>query len=198
VIADRAPRGVPVRAWLCWVARTDELASNREHGPEDSAGPARSIDAGGHAGCRDKHLQDQSLYSLGNMPRRKTATKFTLAIGRRLRAIREEKGLTLARVGEGSEDDGNLKGHVSNIEHGRVNLTLLMLKKIADNIEIELPYLTTLPQESNRQALIERTRFMTDEEVDVLLAKLGPVPVYKPPPVRRTRHRATGKKPKKM
>jgi transcriptional regulator with XRE-family HTH domain len=132
------------------------------------------------------------------MPRRKRATKFTLAIGERLRAIREEKGLTLARVGEGSEDDGNLKGHVSNIEHGRVNPTLLMLKKIAENIEVELPYLTTLPHESSRQALIERTRFMTEEEVEALLAQLGPVPVYKPPAVRKTRHRASGKRPKKM
>jgi transcriptional regulator with XRE-family HTH domain len=133
------------------------------------------------------------------MPRRVKPTRFTFAIGRRLRALREGKSLTLARVGEGDEEDGNLKGHVSNIEHGRVNPTVLMLKKIADNMGIELPYLVTLPDESPRQALIERTRLMADGEIDDLLTRLGPAPPPPtPPPRRKVRHRASGKERKRV
>src|SRR5262245_41189072 len=59
------------------------------------------------------------------MPRRKSATSITAAIGKRINLIREQRGFTLARVGVPDEDDrGNLKGHLSNIEHGRVAPTV--------------------------------------------------------------------------
>lgn len=122
------------------------------------------------------------------MPRRKQATKFTLAMGQRLRALRMEKRLTLADVA------ASLKGHMSNVERGRVNVTVQTLQKIAAHLGLELPYLVTLPSESKRQALIERTRFMADSEIDELLTRLGPVPLPPtPPPRQKVRHRASGK-----
>jgi transcriptional regulator with XRE-family HTH domain len=130
------------------------------------------------------------LPRVGNlsMPRRKKATKFTLAMGRRLRAIRMQKGLTLGDVAE------SLKGHMSNFERGRVNITLQSLQKIAEHTGVELPYLVSLPGASSRQALIERTRFMADGEIDELLARVGPAPPSSaPPPRRKVRHRASGK-----
>jgi transcriptional regulator with XRE-family HTH domain len=133
------------------------------------------------------------------MPRRAKPTRFALAIGRRLRALREGKGLTLARVGESGEDRGNLKGHLSNVEHGRVNITVQTLQKVAAHIGLELPYLVTLPSESTRQALIERTRFLADEEIEQLLTRLGPAPpAPTPQPRRRVRHRASGKGRKRI
>jgi transcriptional regulator with XRE-family HTH domain len=105
--------------------------------------------------------------------------------------IRKEKGLTLAYVGRGSDSDGNLKGHLSNIEHGRVSPTLAMLQKIAKNMEIDLPYLATLPGASRRQALIDRTRWMTEEEARELLDKLGPAPPCIPPKRNTWRHRVS-------
>jgi transcriptional regulator with XRE-family HTH domain len=125
--------------------------------------------------------------------------RVTLAIGRRLRALREGKGLTLAQVGESGEDRGNLKGHVSNVEHGRVNITVQTLQKIAAHLGLELRYLVTLPSESKRQALIERTRFMADEEIEQLLTRLGPAPPAPTlPPRRKARHRASGKGRKRV
>lgn len=120
------------------------------------------------------------------MPRRKRATKSILSFGERIRTLREERGLTLQQVGE-SDEAGNLKGHVSNIEHGRVNPTWLMLKKIAENLGIELPYLVTQPDASPRQALIERTRYMSEDEAQALLRELGPAPRAPLRPIRKTR-----------
>ena len=82
---------------------------------------------------------------------------------------------------------------MSNIEHGRVNITIAMLRKIADNMGIELPYLACLPHQSRRQDLIEHTRSMSDAEVDALLLQLGPARALPPPrSARRVRHSPIG------
>lgn len=127
------------------------------------------------------------------MPRRKKATRLTLKYGSRLRALRLERGLTLAAVGEGADDEGNLNGHVSNIEHGRVLPTVGVLNKIAANMGVELPYLLTDPGASPRQGLIERTRYLTEAEVEHWLAELGPPPVLPPRPIVRARRRPVEK-----
>jgi transcriptional regulator with XRE-family HTH domain len=122
------------------------------------------------------------------MPRRKSATSITAAIGKRINLIRKQRGFTLARVGVQDEDDrGNLKGHLSNIERGLVAPTVPTLRKIAAKVGVDLPYLVTFPEESKHQALIERTRFLSVAEVDALLKKLGPVPVGSRPPRKRRR-----------
>ena len=124
------------------------------------------------------------------MPRRKSATSITAAIGQRISLIRKQRGLTLQRLGVQDEDDrGNLKGHLSNIERGLVAPTVPTLRKIAAKVGVDLPYLVTFPEESKHQALIERTRFMSVAEVDELLKKLGPVPVARPPRKRRRQFR---------
>jgi transcriptional regulator with XRE-family HTH domain len=132
------------------------------------------------------------------MPRRKSATSITEAIGQRISLIRKQRGLTLERLGVQDEDDrGNLKGHLSNIERGLVAPTVPTLRKIAAKVGVDLPYLVTFPEESKHQALIERTRFMSVAEVDELLKKLGPVPVARPPRKRRRPLRITLTRPRR-
>ena len=103
------------------------------------------------------------------MPRRQGASTLTAAIGQRIRMLRNEQGLSLARVGAG----GAGKGHLSSLEHGLVNPSIAVLDRIAHSTGIEMPYLVCLPNASDRQALIERTRFLSDEEVKMLLRLLG-------------------------
>ena len=132
------------------------------------------------------------------MPRRKSATSITAAIGKRISLIRKQRGLTLQRLGVQDEDDrGNLKGHLSNIERGLVAPTVPTLRKIAAKVGVDLPYLVTFPEESRHQALIERTRFMSVAEVDALLEKLGPVPVARPPRKRRRQLRIVVTRPRR-
>jgi transcriptional regulator with XRE-family HTH domain len=91
------------------------------------------------------------------MPRRQHAPALTAAIGQRLRMLREEQGLTLERVSA----KGPGKGHLSTLEHGLASPTVIVLDRIAQSIGIELPYLVCLPDASERQALIERTRHLS-------------------------------------
>jgi transcriptional regulator with XRE-family HTH domain len=86
--------------------------------------------------------------------------------------LRKERGLTLARFAAG----GAGKGHLSSLEHGLVNPSVTVLDRIAQSTGIEMPYLVCLPNASDRQALIERTRFLSDDEIKMLLRFLGPVP----------------------
>jgi transcriptional regulator with XRE-family HTH domain len=106
------------------------------------------------------------------MPRRQKASALTAAIGQRLRMLRNEQGVTLAHFSAGTG-----KGHLSSVEHGLVNPSVTVLDRIAQSTGIEMPYLVCLPNASDRQALIERTRFLSDDEVTMLLGFLGPVPV---------------------
>jgi transcriptional regulator with XRE-family HTH domain len=114
-------------------------------------------------------------HSIGGkaMPRRKTASALTASIGQRLRMLRNEQGESLAHFGAG----GPGKGHLSSLERGLVNPSMTVLDRIAQSTGIEMPYLVCLPNASDRQALIERTRFLSDDEVKMLLRLLGPVPV---------------------
>jgi transcriptional regulator with XRE-family HTH domain len=105
------------------------------------------------------------------MPRRQNAPALTAAIGQRLRTLRKEQGLSLARIGAG----GAGKGHLSTIERGLANPTVIVLDRFAQNMGIEMPYLVCLPDASERQALIERTRHLPIEEVRMLLRLLAPV-----------------------
>jgi transcriptional regulator with XRE-family HTH domain len=106
------------------------------------------------------------------MPRRQTASALTAAIGQRMRMLRNEQGVTLAHFSAGTG-----KGHLSSLEHGLVNPSVTVLDRIAQSTGIEMPYLVCLPNASDRQGLIERTRFLSDDEVKMLLGFLGPVPV---------------------
>ena len=108
------------------------------------------------------------------MPRRKSATTITQTLGKRISLLRNQG--ERANVPAPARISAISRGHLSNIERGLVDPTVTTLRKIADDLGLDLPYLVTFPGESARQALIERTRFMSTAEVDELLKKLGPVP----------------------
>jgi transcriptional regulator with XRE-family HTH domain len=74
------------------------------------------------------------------------------AIGQRIRAFREACGLRLEQVAFGSGMTS--KGHLSDLEHGRVNPTVSTLRAIAGELGVELVDLVNVGS-SPRAALIE-------------------------------------------
>lgn len=92
------------------------------------------------------------------MPRREEADPFAAQIGERIRALREELGLTQEKLAY--EAGLKSKGHLSGIEKGLVMPTLPTLTLIAERLEVELLDLMTFPKESDRHRLIDLTRSM--------------------------------------
>jgi transcriptional regulator with XRE-family HTH domain len=90
------------------------------------------------------------------MPRRTKPNALALAIGRRIRALRAEAGLTLEQVAYTSELGS--KGHLSSLEKGLVMPTVATLKAIADRLDVLVADLVTDPREGDRAKLIELTR----------------------------------------
>lgn len=66
-------------------------------------------------------------------------------VGRQLRAFREQQGLTLQEV---AQKAGFTKGSLSKIEHGKVNLPLDTLARLARALEV--PLRDCFPEESVR------------------------------------------------
>ena len=92
------------------------------------------------------------------MPRREEADPFAAQIGERIRALREELGLTQEKLAY--EAGLKSKGHLSGIEKGLVMPTLPTLTLIAERLEVELLDLMTFPKESDRHRLVDLTRSM--------------------------------------
>lgn len=90
------------------------------------------------------------------MPRRLEPDPLSLAVGQRIKQLREEKGLTQEQLAYGSEMGS--KGHLSNIEKGLVHPTVHTLKALADCLGVMLVDLVNFPEEGERQRAIERTR----------------------------------------
>jgi len=90
------------------------------------------------------------------MPRRKHPDALALAIGRRIRALREEQGITQEQLAFTSEMHS--KGHLSSLEKGLVMPTVATLKAIADRLEVLVVDVVNDPAESDRAKLIELTR----------------------------------------
>jgi len=90
------------------------------------------------------------------MPRRTKPDPLASLIGRRIRALREAKGLRLEQVAFASGLTS--KGHLSDVEHGRVNPTVGTLRSIAEELGVELLDLVNVASEGPRAALVERTR----------------------------------------
>lgn len=90
------------------------------------------------------------------MPRRQTADPLALAVGRRIRELRLEAGLTIEKLAYESELGS--KGHLSNIERGLVRPTVQTLKVLADHLEVLPLDLLTFPADDTRQSIIDHTR----------------------------------------
>ena len=90
------------------------------------------------------------------MPRRSDPHPLALAIGARVRTLRQERSLTAERLAYQSEVSS--KGYLSDIEHGLALPSLETLQALAQVLEVDLVDLLTSPEENPRHALIERTR----------------------------------------
>lgn len=101
------------------------------------------------------------------MPRRTKPDALALAVGRRIRQLREEAGLTLEKLAY--ESALGSKGHLSNIEKGLVRPTIMTLKVLADGLGVFILDLVTFPAASEREALIDRTRAASTQTIRELL-----------------------------
>lgn len=101
------------------------------------------------------------------MPRLDEPDPLSEAIGRRVRGLRLERGKTLEKL---AHESGTIaKGHLSDIENGRVRPTIQTLKAIADRLNVQMLDLVNFPEEGARAALIDVTRSLTPAALDALL-----------------------------
>jgi transcriptional regulator with XRE-family HTH domain len=105
-----------------------------------------------------------------DMPRRATPDPLAKAVGRRIRQLRGERRLTAERLA--FESDLGSKGFLSDIEAGRASPSMRTLQRIADYLEVFLLDLFTFPDQSERQALVDRTRFLTPGVIRKLLREM--------------------------
>lgn len=126
------------------------------------------------------------------MPRLKRSDPLALAIGQRIRALREQAGLTMEKLAY--ESDLGSKGHLSSLERGLVRPTVHTLQVLADRLGVELLDIVTFPERGVRHALVDRTRGLTPGSLRRLLGEIprtAPTPVASPKPRRPvTRRRA--------
>ena len=90
------------------------------------------------------------------MPRRKVPDRYALAVGQRIRALREEQGITLEKLA--FESDVRSKGHLSSLEKGLVMPTVATLKALADRLGVLVADLVNLPDDGDRAELLELSR----------------------------------------
>jgi transcriptional regulator with XRE-family HTH domain len=104
------------------------------------------------------------------MPRRNSPDELALIVGRRIRQLRKEAGLTLEKLAYESELGS--KGHLSDIEQGRVRPNIRTLSVLADRLGLLLLDLLTFPEQDERQALIDRTRKLSPTTLCELLGSV--------------------------
>jgi transcriptional regulator with XRE-family HTH domain len=104
------------------------------------------------------------------VPRREKPDALSLAVGARIRQLREELGITMETLAYESEVGS--KGHLSNIERGLVRPTAFTLNSLAERLGVELADMVTFPDAtSERGRLLELTRQMAPARVRLLVAE---------------------------
>lgn len=104
------------------------------------------------------------------MPRRSTPDPLAQRIGARIRALREQAGLTLEGLAYQSELGS--KGHLSDLERGLTRPTVATLAVLAEGLEVSLLDLVTFPDESDRQRLVDRSRQLSKGTIRKLLREM--------------------------
>ena len=104
------------------------------------------------------------------MPRRTSADALSLAIGARIRQLREEAGLTIEGLAYSSELGS--KGHLSSIERGLVRPTAHTLEALAEGLDALLVDIVNFPEAGDRQRLIELTRRLPASRLKPLLREV--------------------------
>ena len=93
------------------------------------------------------------------MPRRNKPDELALQVGRRIKELREEEGLTIQELAETSKLGS--KGHLSNLERGLARPNIQTLKQIANGLGVLPLDLMTFPRTCVRQKLIDFTRSLS-------------------------------------
>jgi Helix-turn-helix. len=104
------------------------------------------------------------------MPRRQAPDPDAKAIGRRIRALRREAGLTQEKLAY--ESDLGSKGYLSDIEKGLALPTVKTLRVLAERLDVLVLDLVTDPEADPRQKLIDRTRGLTRGTLRKLLRQV--------------------------
>ena len=104
------------------------------------------------------------------MPRRDKPDPLARTIGRRIRALRLERGMTAERLAY--ESDVGSKGFLSDIERGLARPSVTTLAAIARHLDVALFDLLTFPAKSPRSALVDATRHITPGAVRRLLREV--------------------------
>jgi len=105
------------------------------------------------------------------MPRREKPDALALAVGRRIRALRVEGGLTQEQMAFTSELGS--KGHLSNLERGLAVPNVGTLRSLADRLGVLLVDLVNDPADGDRARLIELTRRLSPGAIRKLVRELS-------------------------
>ena len=103
------------------------------------------------------------------MPRRIAPDALAVAVGKRVRELRQEEGLTLEQLANTSEIGS--KGHVSNIERGLVRPNIYTLKRLADALRVLPLDLLTFPHKTVRERLVDLTRKLSAKQIGEMLRR---------------------------
>ncbi len=103
------------------------------------------------------------------MARRTRPDPFATKIGKRVRALRQEQGLTLEKLAYGVEFS---KGQLSTIEKGLAVPTATTLNVLAEGLDVLPLDLLTFPEDSPREKLIDMTRGLSKKELEAIMALL--------------------------
>jgi transcriptional regulator with XRE-family HTH domain len=108
------------------------------------------------------------------MPSRRTKPDpFLAKVGRRIRALRDEKGLTPAEL---SKKSGVRTSRLLKIERGEIRITIDTVAKLANGLAVEMFDVLTFPEEDDLQRLVDLTRHLSPEQLDALQRKLESLP----------------------
>jgi transcriptional regulator with XRE-family HTH domain len=104
------------------------------------------------------------------VPRRSTPDALSLALGTRIKQLREEAGLTMEKLAYESEVGS--KGHLSSVEKGLVRPTAHTLKALADGLGVRLADMVSFPDENDREKLFDLTRNLSGASMKILLRRV--------------------------
>ncbi len=132
------------------------------------------------------------------MPRRATPDPTAKAVGQRIRQLRGERNLTAERLA--FESDLRSKGFLSDIEQGLASPSLRTLVAIANYLEVLLVDLLTFPEDSERQQLIDRSRWLGPGTIRKLLRDMprGPHAERGPSTPAKTGYGSRAREPRKL
>ncbi len=103
------------------------------------------------------------------MPRRIEPEPYALKVGERLRALRQERNLSLAELADASELS---KGHLSSIEHGLAAITIQTILRVAKGLGLPPLYVLTFSADDERDHIMELVRKLPSSEVTKLRREL--------------------------